>query len=116
METTKKKATRKRKPKPKLVGTKAFSARGQDHDLRSRYELAGHRLKVSVHLDAGYRFQHRLKAFVWREADLTWQTVATMHHSEAPRVRYSAPQPDRPALLEVEQELLKRAAWALGVK
>ncbi len=113
-ETAKKAKTKKTKTsKPKLIGTKALSARGQNHDLRSRYEIAGFKVKVSVHLDGSYDFQHRVSASVWSQASLEWKTIATLHYSEVGRVR-NLGHADRSALETTETELLKRAAWALS--
>jgi len=115
---TRTKVAPKAKTTPKLVGERSMTGRSQDHDLRSRWEIGGHKVRVSVHLDASYAWQSHCHAEVWREADLSWQGVASLHHGEVPmQARYQMPPntPHREALLAAEAELLVRAAWALGV-
>ena len=102
-----------KKTKLKLIGKKTFSVRGQNHDLRSRYELVGHRLKLKVHLDSSYYFQHAVVAHVWSEDSLEWNTVATLHWSETPNPR-QGDRIDHSALTKAERELLKRAVWVLA--
>jgi len=99
----------------KPEGERHMARRQNKQTLRARYEMREHRIKVAVDLDAEYRFQSSAKAWVWRAADLTWQGVSSLHHSECPAANYgSGDTPDRPALLKAERELLVRAAWALG--
>jgi len=103
---------------PKLVGERGMTGLSQDHDLSSRWEVGQYKIRVSVHLDASYAWQSRCHAEVWREADISWQGVAALHHGEVPvQARYQMPPgtPHREALLAAEAELLVRAAWALGV-
>ena len=115
MTTTK---AKRAKAAPRLVCERSMTGRSQDHDLRSRWEVGPHKVRVSVHLDASYAWQSHCHAEVWREADLSWQGVASLHHGEVPvQARYQAPPntPHRGALLASEAELLSRASWALGV-
>lgn len=103
----------------KIEATYAGGDGDQGHDLRSSWELrpsggTAFRLSLRVHLDSSIRYQSRAIVRVWRERDLSWQEVASLHPSEV-KASNTRGGPDREALDLAERKLLDRAAWALGL-